>query len=65
MHDEQIEPSAAATTSRIQGHNVATIATRHYRYGNATANAKSLHLSTAVHSQRWTYAVLQKGGGPP
>jgi hypothetical protein len=55
MHGEQIEPSVAATTSRIRGHNVATIATRNYRYGNATANVKFAHLSTAVHSQRWTY----------
>ena len=41
MHGEQIEPSAAETTSQIRGHNVVTIATRHYRYGNATTTLNS------------------------
>jgi hypothetical protein len=41
MHGEQIEPSAAETTSQIRGHNIVTIATRHYRYGNAATTLNS------------------------
>lgn len=41
MHGEQIEPSAAETSSQIRGHNVVTIAAEHYRYGNATTMLNS------------------------
>jgi len=55
MQCEQIEPSAAATTSRIRGHNAATIAIATLPLRQRDGNVKFVHLSTVIHSQRWTY----------